>query len=143
MHPPQVDQSLFFEVGGDRYVAWPTKVPFSKDVQLLTVIDNDSSHDVTSAWLEDTLHKYIQNDDVIKPEFFATVLLAGTADIEPMTLQTRWGTSNVQSLHVLDTKDFIFGPHIAHNGSLWQVLRLYDDFQKAFLVTLRPTSNDG
>jgi hypothetical protein len=29
------------------------------------------------------------------------------------------------------------GPHIVHDGSLWRVLRLYDDVQKTFLMTLR------
>jgi hypothetical protein len=94
---------------------------------LLTVIDNAAGHDITSAWLNETLERYLQEDDAIKPDFFATILVVGPAEIESQVLQTRWGTSHVQPIHFQGVHQDVFGSHIIYGESLWQVFRLYDD----------------
>jgi hypothetical protein len=106
---------------------------------LLIAIDNGANYYIASAWLNETLERYLQEDDVVKPEFFAKLLIAGTAALELRVFQTRWGTGHVQSMHPPDTMRDAFDPHIFYNGSMLQVLRLYEDVQKAFKVTLRPT----
>jgi len=93
-------------------------------------------------WLEDKLDSYSLQDDVIKPEFFETVLLAGGGHISYMVVETRWGKTSLQSLDNGEGMQCAPGPYIVHRDSLWQVLRLYDDIQKAFLVTLRPDQDE-
>ncbi|KAF2007617.1 amidase signature enzyme [Amniculicola lignicola CBS 123094] len=111
---------------------------------LVTVIGNLdlNYHGVSSSWLESTLESFLVEDDVITPEFFGTVLLVrkGNFDLTFTSVRTRWGTSIVQSVQVHEGTQttLVTGPYLIHYGRLWQVLRLYDDVQKAFLVTLRP-----
>jgi hypothetical protein len=106
------------------------------------VINNGPSrNDVTSAWLQDTLEDYLLKDDVVRPDFFSKVLLFGEEEIEAESLETKWRISIVRSLRAQEGKKYTNGPHIVHEGSLWRVLRLNDDVQKKFIVTLRQDDN--
>lgn len=112
-----------------------------EDESLVTVIDGAAGHDITSAWLEHTLDGYLQEDDVIKSDFFATILLVGEREFDSREIETRWGRSKVHRLHLQDTEKISPGPCIVHGGLLWQVLRLYEDVQKTFVSTLRQASD--
>jgi hypothetical protein len=73
------------------------------------VIDNPNDHDITGAWLNETLGNYLQEGNVIKPEFFADILIVGTAELEPRYFRTRWGTSLARSIRYQDTLHDVFG----------------------------------
>lgn len=128
---------------------------FSQDIpiknvaheSILTVVNYDSRPEISryddlSSWLEETLDSYLFQDDVIGVEFFGTVIIAGTAAFEPKDIANKWGTICVRSLQIpCEKRRWPAGPCIVRHGSIWPVLRLYDDVQKDFMITLRPTSD--
>lgn len=109
---------------------------------LLTVIETSvSEHDMTSSWLEETLENYLSKDDVIKSQFFTTILVTTDVNFKTKTIATKWGVLGVFPLRLGDGVQCATGPYIVHYDALWEVRRLYDDVQKAFLITLRPALN--
>lgn len=107
----------------------------------MTVIQSDPD-EITSAWLDDMLEDFLQRDDVIGPAFFANIFLACPKQFEPMELETKWGASTLRAMQRTRTLRNLSGPYVVYENSLWQVLRLYDDVQKTFLITLQPELNN-
>ena len=86
---PHVDQSLFFDIEGSRFVAWPDSATHSQEASTpnggadgtsyVTVI---STHDlegqlISAKGLGQYIEKPLEEDDVFRPEFLEQLFLAG------------------------------------------------------------------
>lgn len=60
-----------------------------KDHTLITVFDNIPNQHISDAWLEDKLDHYLHQDEVIRPDFFGTVLLNGLPETQVREVQTK------------------------------------------------------
>ena len=87
----------------------------------------------------------VQGDDVFHPEFLANIVLVGDSSGTAGTVQNVRSLANSWESNILSLKSQsdhmmlpIPGPHLIANGSLWQVSRLYDDVQGAFMVAVEP-----
>lgn len=85
-------------------------------------------------------------DDVLSQNFVKGILLQSSGagakiSLEAKALLKSWGNSWIDTLPAA----FVVppGPYFYKNNTLWQFLRLYDDYQGAFLVSVRPTNEDG
>ncbi|KAI4200446.1 MAG: hypothetical protein LQ350_003894 [Teloschistes chrysophthalmus] len=142
-HPITTDDSLFFNYGDVKYTAWPTSfidvLPEAEDDGPVAILP---TQDVVNAdWLKEFFDGSL--DDVSRHEFAKGILLQpnGTAanfSSEAKALLKSWGNSWIKTLAVTVPP----GPYFYKDNTLWQVLRLFDDHQGAFLVSLRP-ADDG
>ena len=79
-------------------------------------------------------------------EFLSAIIFRGPKHVDltispsVKALFETWGT--LWFKHVVDDLDLLPGPYLVVKESLWQVLRLYDDVQGAFLVSVR-TADQG
>lgn len=95
-------------------------------------------------WLEQYIASCLADDDVFKLEFLSVLVFVGQQDLgnevsaEVKSLFKSWGTKHC--VIIAEHKDLLPGPHLAVDGKLYQVLRLYDDVQAAFLVSVRATT---
>ena len=98
----------------------------------------------------DQLHSYVDHvlwqDDVFRMEFLANILLVDDPDNTGTTNQTVHGLTRYYGSTILSLKpqshhlrQLAPGPYLIAEGSLWQVSRLYDDAQGAFMVGVEPS----
>ncbi|KAH8588310.1 amidase signature domain-containing protein [Bisporella sp. PMI_857] len=144
-----VDSSLFFEFGDNRYVAWPVIPEFTlnylTEYSFVTVICLPQDHPVDADWLEAYITKSLKLDDVLHENFLQTILLTGPGTDELPNGQdfkrllkfhsNAWDIVKIQGIG--PQPGLLPGPYIAVGEGLWQVLRLYDDIQGAFLAPVR------
>ncbi|KUJ13471.1 uncharacterized protein LY89DRAFT_737451 [Mollisia scopiformis] len=147
--PKVVDPSLFFEFGDDRYVAWPDvselKLHFLTEHSSVTVISLPQGRSIDTDWLEAHITESLELDDVLREDFLQTILLAGPgteqlSSIQPFERLTNpqsrtWKIKRIESVGW--QSGLLPGPYIVVGDQLWQVLRLYDDTQGAFLAPVR------
>ena len=115
-----------------------------------TVISFPQGHPFDDDWLEKSITKALNLDDVLHEDFLETILLTGPGSEQLSnaqssgrllrSVQNKWGVAKIRGLGL--QSDLLPGPYIVVGGELWQVLRLYDDTQGAFLVPVRK-STDG
>lgn len=80
---------------------------------------------------------------MFKLEFLSVLVFVGQQDprgevsAKVRSLFELWGTKDCVS--IAEHRDLLSGPHLAVDRTLYQVLRLYDDVQAAFLVSVRAT----
>lgn len=104
---------------------------------------------MTQASLESYVDQLTQADDVFQPEFLSGIIFVGadksevTITPDVLKLLDLWGTrwTNFVPTESLDEENLLAGPYIVASGWLWQVLRLYDDTQGAFMVSIKPISD--
>ena len=143
---PQTEQIRFFDTGEDRYVAWPVAesyfLPLHENQHYATILPIESRETVTPAWLEG----FIGSDDVIRREFlesivFVTSSLPEESVLTPdcQALLESWGSKWT----VRHNSDGLAGPFWVAGKGVWQIYRLYDDCQGAFLCSVRPTAAPG
>ncbi|KAI4092830.1 MAG: hypothetical protein L6R37_007510 [Teloschistes peruensis] len=141
--PLTPDDSIFFNYGDAKYTAWPTSftdvLPEAKKDGPVAILPTKEVLDAD--WLKDFFDS--SKDDVLRQEFAKGILLqpnvtAASFSSGAKALLNSWGNSWIQTLAVTVPP----GPYFYKDNALWQVLRLFDDHQGAFLVSLRP-AEDG
>jgi hypothetical protein len=109
----------------------------------LICVPKDYQDDVD--WLEKHITHSLESDDVLHINFLQTILLTGPGaehlSLYGDSLRSRmshvdtWGILEIRNMGNQD--DLLPGPYMVVKGKLWQVLRLYDDTQGAFLAPVR------
>lgn len=108
---------------------------------LVTVIPMGEHKKIERPWLEQYIASCLEDDDVFKLEFLSVLVFVGhrgpgsEVSAEVRSLFESWGTK--RCMIIAEHKDLLPGPHLVIDGRLYQVLRLYDDVQAAFLVSVR------
>ena len=109
-------------------------------LNLATVISADGIQKIDSDWLKAYWADIQKTDDVLSKEFFNRSFFVGVNDLkiapDTLTLLKEWGKQGIKSLQI----DIAAGPYVHIENSLWQVMRLYDDVQGAFLIPTRPST---
>ncbi|KAJ9612323.1 hypothetical protein H2200_003920 [Cladophialophora chaetospira] len=140
---------LLFELGEVSYVAtftlkcpegqaWPSRA-------LATVLSWEYSISSSSDRLPSYVDHVLQTDDVFQRGFLANIIVLDGPSIAGEIKQNGEGLANSWASSVLSLKSQIDpmmlpvpGPHLIAEGSLWQVSRLYEDVQGAFMVAVEP-----
>ena len=152
---PFVDDSIFFEVKGKRYVAWrnASNVTFSaaptkhQDFILATVILTSvlPSLPVDAAALKRLIESWLVADDVFDLSFLEVIVFqdpAGNevdyANEELKGVFNEWGTTLIA--RAPENAELYGGPHIAIGGELFVVRRLFDDSYTTMVCTTRQDS---
>ena len=161
----QLEDTLFFEVDGRRYKARRTYQWFSPELCIsvaadqpqdynpakasydcLTIFNNLTKDHFDPRWLEKTVDTSIQRDDVLIEDFLGTIQINGLEDIkiessaEMQKVLKRYGTRYLElnvSLRYIPS-----GPYLRQNGHLWQINRVYNDTNGAFLIAVDQIDND-
>jgi hypothetical protein len=105
-------------------------------------VNSNYAQDDVASWLRNYIPIILKADDVMREEFLQAVILTGdnlrnetsAGFLETMKL---YKTKSVRTM-TLDKK-MLPGPYYTYDGALWQILRLYQDSQNAFLVAVQPT----
>ncbi|KAF2252332.1 amidase signature enzyme [Trematosphaeria pertusa] len=143
------DQSLSFTEGGNRYVTWPTDLlsvepPLENGIIVMVVkLEQSEADALTEASLNRKLADWIALDDVLIPAFLHNILvLVPQPTYLYRSLKTIWGFDCHLHFRKFDSAGIVtLGPHLSVIGRFWQIYRLCDDTQDAFLVTLRPSTH--
>jgi hypothetical protein len=116
-----------------------------KEKSFVTVVTYPGDHAVDEhQWLEESIGKALILDDVLNEEFLHTILITGpgaeafmaeSAEDLLRSAGESWGTVNVQILG--DESELLPGPYAVIGQELWQIHRLYEDTQGAFLVPVK------
>ena len=110
---------------------------------LVIVIPMGEHKNIERPWLDEYIASCLADDDVFKLEFLSVLVFVGHQDLgsevsaEVRSLFKSWGTKYF--VIIAEHKDLLPRPHLAIDGKLYQVFRLYDDVQAAFLVSVRAT----
>lgn len=95
--------------------------------------------------LQSYIEHVLQHDDVFRTEFLANILLVDGPSTTCATNQTVHDLARSYGSELLSLKSqshhktrLASGPYLIAEGSLWQVSRLYDDVQGAFIVGVEP-----
>lgn len=164
--PPNIDmeRSTYFRVEGISYTCRPwinspgtghTLYRTGKDEDLktasgstfVTVLRYDNEHEqFSAAWLKGKIEQHIQEDDVLQPAFLQTILIAGfpintlpglTSDL--LTLLEMWSIETIKFVERSEDVSELGGPYLLKSDKhLWQIFRLYEATQRAFLVPVAP-----
>lgn len=116
----------------------------SAEAVFVTIFDFQEARSISAKLLNDRLDNYLVADDVFQREFLqGVVLLRGpTTEIESSVaeLLVSWGTkwSHEVLAHTLG-HSLTAGPYVLDIKGLSQIWKLYDDFNKAFLVSTWPS----
>lgn len=113
----------------------------------MTVISlSEECLSVTDDYLRDVITNYKATDDVFCDAFLTGVIFTGPAnvDITPgandflHSMSTTW-------IEVMDLRNVTSppapGPYFAHGKHIYEIWRLYDDSQGAFMTSLIPGPN--
>jgi hypothetical protein len=154
------EDSFFFEITGVRYTARQTayfagcdrriSVVTTEDDQsmesdssnsFLTVLEYDQGEKLSAEWLETCLRQALATDDVLRKEFLTTILINGLPSTEDDLTTDLWSSLKVYGTKYLElhrgSQDIIPGPYARQAGSIWQLHRLYNDTQGAFLLPVK------
>ena len=108
-----------------------------------TAIDLRSQLSVTKEWLQEVIDGYKSSDDAFREAFLRGVIFTGA--VEGHVKITRGARKLLRSLgnewiHIIDIENVEAtpkpGPYIASKQWLFEVWKLYDDVQGAFLASL-------
>lgn len=169
MKCPTLDEVAFFDCGTARYTAWPTSfvsllreefacadrlnkrniftVPFEEGPIALLGPSARSFFDIN------TMHDFFEStkDDVIRREFAKGIIFTAESEDQlpedSRELLKSWG--NVWMKVGLTDSRLPPGPYFYKDNALWNVARLYDDTQGAFVIAVQPKGmsyqilNDG
>lgn len=108
---------------------------------LVAIIPKTEHTKIERPWLERYISSCLSDDDVFQVEFLSVLIFSGHQDpgsglsAEVRSLLESWGTKHYVIL--AEHEDLLPGPHLVIGGRLYQVLRLYDDDQAAFLISVR------
>ena len=143
-----LDESIFFDVGEARYVAWKTRQNATKwrsdKPQLATVIPTGSRDCVDTTWLEAYVAECIRTDDVFQVDFLSNIFLLSDSgcQVEPELkewAQDSWGTNSIE-VWGEDDGSCPPGPFAVLGEHMYKAHRLYDDTQGAFLIPTKPST---
>ena len=110
---------------------------------LITVVPMGKYKKLERPWLEKYIATCLADDEVFTPAFLGVLVFVGQQDsgsetsAEVRSLFNSWGVK--QCINIAEHHGLLLGPHVGIDGKLYQVLRLYDDVQAAFLVSVRAT----
>ncbi|KAK8018782.1 amidase signature enzyme [Apiospora marii] len=154
--PDVAEQTLLFQVDGNSYAAfkgikfYPRKKAIASS--LVTVIASPPGHSVADIkdWVKPTIQHFEECDDVFRPEFLEGLIVISTSQKdkfwEPRNCYLLGPKVRTSWVHVTRSRSHYQlkpGPYYLHNGYLWPVSRLYEDTQKCFLATFKPTISIG
>ncbi|KAL8833573.1 MAG: hypothetical protein Q9170_004188 [Blastenia crenularia] len=119
-------------------------LPEVKGIGPIAVLSTGTRTLLDGDWFRDFFDR--SKGDVLSQKFAKRILLQSNgADIkispEASTLLRSWGNRWVDRLPATITVPQ--GPYIYKKNALWQVLRLYNDDQRTFVIPVRPTIEDG
>lgn len=85
-------------------------------------------------------------DDVLRQEFAKGILLQSNrtkvkVSREAEMLLRSWGNAWIVIFEIADAVHP--GPYFYKDNTLWEAIRLYDDTQGAFLISIKPTKEKG
>lgn len=112
----------------------------------MTVIALSGDFSVGEKWLKDTIIKYEKVDDVFRREFLSGVIFTGSSQIDVTAGATKLLESmGTEWIELVDTASSAFnpppGPYYVWDKQLFEIWKLYDDCQGAFLTSLVPGPN--
>lgn len=114
------------------------------EATFVTVFDCQKASCISAETLKDRLHHYLSSDDVFQKEFLQGVVfirgLTTEVDESVADLLESWGTKWSQEVlgHTL-SHSLPAGPYVLDNKGLSQIWKLYDDFNKAFVMSTWPS----
>jgi hypothetical protein len=106
-----------------------------------------SSSPASTDQLQSYLEHITQHDDVFRTEFFTHILLdepntASSINEAVRDLASSYGSKVLSLTPRAHLAQLALGPYLIAEGSLWQVFRLYDDAQGAFMVGVEPPDSE-
>lgn len=111
----------------------------------MTILPTKSSTSLSTDQLQSYVDNVLQHDDVFRTEFLANILLVDGPSTTCATNQTMHDLARSYGSELLLLRSrshhmtqLASGPYLIAEGSLWQVSRLYDDVQGAFMVGVEP-----
>jgi hypothetical protein len=114
------------------------------EATFVAVFDFQEASCIRAELLEDRLDHYLNVDDVFQREFLQGVILIRglTTEVDESVadLFASWGTKWSQEVlgHTLN-HSLSEGPYVLDNKGMSQIWKLYDDFNKAFVVSTWPS----
>jgi hypothetical protein len=101
---------------------------------------------VQEGWLRELIARYLETDDVFHTHFLSAIVFTGPPNIEITAGANKFlhsvGTTRIE---LIDATKSTFvpspGPYFASDQYLFEIWRLYDDSQGAFLTPLVPGPN--
>ncbi|KAG9230420.1 hypothetical protein BJ875DRAFT_499140 [Amylocarpus encephaloides] len=150
----QVDDAIQFELSRARYIAWPSIqtsaiLPPFDHASLVTVISCPTGSALDPAWLQTYIHRQTQVDDVFEPAFLNGIIFTGSKEPQGLVaaqlreLLDLWGTAWSKHMVEDSPKQPCPGLYVWKNNALWNVYIMYDDFNGAFMASIRRCSATG
>ncbi|KAL8948507.1 MAG: hypothetical protein Q9222_005310 [Ikaeria aurantiellina] len=143
------DDSIFFDLGAVKYTARPTTfanvLPEAKEDGPVAILPIKEQETLDGDWLKCLFDG--SKDDVLTKDFVNGVVLqdidSSDVDIssEAEALLKSWGNDWI--IKSSTSVSIPPGAYLLRKNALWQVLRLYDDHQGAFLVSMQGANEDG
>ena len=103
---------------------------------------------VGANFLRKTIQTYLETDDVFAQEFLQGIILLGAShsDIvldDPLVeLLREWGNKWIEVIPPSKASAFAPGPYIVDNQALFQIWKIYDDYNFAFLKATWPSMDN-
>lgn len=91
--------------------------------------------------IQSRVEEYLDRDDVFALHFLHGLILRGvdTADVDPAGLHellSKWGTQWTRfEKYTNQSAEPPPGPYVLDDGELFEVWRVYDDFNRAFILS--------
>jgi hypothetical protein len=101
------------------------------------------------AWLQTYIHRQKQVDDVFDAAFLNGIIFTGSKEPQGLVaaqlreLLDMWGTAWSKHMVEDSPKQPCPGLYVWKNNALWNVYRMYDDFNGAFMASTRRCSATG
>lgn len=119
-------------------VGWPSKA-------LVTILPRTYPKFLSKDGLQSYVEHVLQNDDVWQPEFLASIILVDGPGNPRENVHNEHDLVRSYGSKILSLDRWshhvnllVPGPYLIEDGSLWQVSRLHDDIQGAFMVAVEP-----
>ncbi|KAL9609128.1 MAG: hypothetical protein Q9167_006089 [Letrouitia subvulpina] len=139
------------KLGPVRFVArqLPIQLSLLNPHQSPTAIIPTYGKIVDANFLRTTIQDFIRTDDVFVPEFLQGIILCGARDSDivrdgPLIeLLQEWANKWIEILPPSKATAFAPGPYIVDGQALFQMWRVYDDYNLAFLNATWPSMDDA
>jgi hypothetical protein len=101
---------------------------------------------VEEGWLKELISSYLKTDDVFQAHFLSTVVFTGPSNVDITAGANKFlqslGTTKIDIIDAIKSACVLPpGPYLASDQCLFEICRLYEDSQGAFLTSLVPGSN--
>jgi hypothetical protein len=98
---------------------------------------------VKEHWLKDVIAQFDRHDDVFRSKFLNGVIFIASINLEvtpeARALLKSMGNAWVEILEVTEVEGLLpSGPHIFFEQDIYEIRRLYDDSQGAFMTSIVP-----